>query len=65
MSDAALVDLATTFWACPATDLAYFFFLSTTPQFREENLDGLLEYYHTKLTDTLRKLGDNEEYTLE
>ncbi len=63
---AALFDLSMAKWATPANDLAYFFFLSTSPDFRTDNLDDLLRFYHDRFTEALGKLGcrDPEEYTL-
>ena len=58
------VDLAMTKWGSPANDLAYFFCLSTTRELRQSQLEDFLEFYHTKLTSYLHKLGvDPSIYT--
>ena len=63
--DVRMLDLAVTRWMCPATDLVYFFFVSTTPQFRRDNEEAILRKYHEALEDTLEKLDILPEvYTL-
>ncbi|TRY72439.1 hypothetical protein TCAL_08149 [Tigriopus californicus] len=54
-----LVDVAVLRWASPCTDLAYFLFSSTTPQFREVHLDAMLSFYQSKLAQFLAQLGDD------
>jgi hypothetical protein len=52
-----LIDLALSRWASPATDLAYFLYISTTPQLRKTHLTHLLGHYHDTLIDCFHKLG--------
>lgn len=57
--EVCLVDVAVLRWASPCTDLAYFFFSSTTPEFREVHLDTMLSFYQSKLASFLCQLGDD------
>eukprot|EP00095_Tigriopus_kingsejongensis_P007654 maker-scaffold116_size340332-snap-gene-1.11 protein:Tk07654 transcript:maker-scaffold116_size340332-snap-gene-1.11-mRNA-1 annotation:"GH19368" len=60
------VDLAVIRWASPCTDLAFFFFTSTTPELREAHLDELLEFYQAELAHTFSQLNEDPHiYTLE
>eukprot|EP00095_Tigriopus_kingsejongensis_P002246 maker-scaffold133_size323035-snap-gene-2.28 protein:Tk02246 transcript:maker-scaffold133_size323035-snap-gene-2.28-mRNA-1 annotation:"GJ18730" len=54
-----LLDLAIIRWVSPATDLVYFMFLSTTPEFRKQHTQEMLEFYQGKLSEYLKHLGEN------
>ena len=54
-----MIDLALTRWASPATDLAYFFFISTTAQLRKTHMEEFLGHYHDSLMRFLAKLGED------
>jgi hypothetical protein len=61
-----LVDIALYCWSSPAIDLAYFFFLSVTPELRETHEEELLEFYHSRLVRYLRMFGfDRSVFTVE
>ncbi len=50
-----LVDLQLVRYSTPALDLAYFLGSSTSPEYREKELDKLLEHYHSCLTGHLKR----------
>lgn len=56
-SKCLLLDLAVTRWASPATDLAYFLFLSTPPNLRLTHQEEFLGHYHDTFVSTMHKLG--------
>ncbi len=56
---ASLIDVALTRYASPCTDLAYFFFLSTTPMMRETHINHLLGHYHDFFTRCLHQLQED------
>lgn len=62
--DIKLIDFQTVRYASPAIDLSFFFFLSTTPEFRAKEFDRLFELYHNTLLKTLKALSpkENSEY---
>ena len=56
IADMKIIDFQFCVWANPAIDLHYFFNTSLQPEMRFERQGELVQYYHTVLNDTLRKL---------
>eukprot|EP00095_Tigriopus_kingsejongensis_P003079 maker-scaffold664_size116482-snap-gene-0.21 protein:Tk03079 transcript:maker-scaffold664_size116482-snap-gene-0.21-mRNA-1 annotation:"AGAP013467-PA" len=54
-----LLDMAIIRWCSPTTDLAYFIYLSTTPELRKAHMNEILEYYHAQLIQCLCALGED------
>ncbi|XP_052863950.1 uncharacterized protein LOC128270579 [Anopheles cruzii] len=52
-----LTDWQSSRYASPVLDLCYFFFISTSEQFRREHMDECLRCYHSALAGLLEKLG--------
>ncbi len=59
-TEARWVDLALSRYSNPCGDLAYFFYISTTPKLRKTHLEEMLLHYHGKLTDYLAALGEDQ-----
>ncbi|XP_062713106.1 uncharacterized protein LOC109412322 isoform X2 [Aedes albopictus] len=55
--DCRLVDFAIGFFGSPAMDLSYLLFTASADDVTTDQFDELLQYYHTKLVDTLVILG--------
>ncbi|XP_069701069.1 uncharacterized protein [Periplaneta americana] len=56
-SRARLVDFQLAYWGSPVIDLHYFITTSATLEVRMNNMDRMLQEYHTTLCDTLAALG--------
>lgn len=56
-NDVKLFDFQATAWASPAYDILYFLLTSVSDEVKVENFDNLIEFYHQKLCEGLRKLG--------
>jgi hypothetical protein len=52
-----LVDLQLFREACPTIDLSYFFYTSTTHDFRRKHLEQLLDYYASSFLQCCKVLG--------
>lgn len=58
--DTKLVDLQLTIYGPPTIDLLAFFYANTTRNFRDKNLQKLLEIYHDCFSSMLRAFGTSE-----
>ncbi len=59
MKNASLLDMAVVRLGNPCTDLAYFFYISTTPQLRATHLEDMLGHYHDVFVRCLHELGED------
>jgi Ecdysteroid kinase-like family len=60
-AEAVLVDFQIYRYAPPMIDLLMFFHLTTSRKFRKENLDTMIEFYHTTVMEYLMNAGIAEE----
>jgi len=60
-AEAVLVDFQIYRYAPPMIDLLMFLHLTTSTQFRQENQDAMIEFYHTTLMEYLMNAGIAEE----
>lgn len=55
--DVKMFDYQATAWASPAYDIFYFLLTSISDEVKVKNFDNLIEFYHEKLNEGLKKLG--------
>lgn len=60
--DVIMVDWQHCLYSHPVTDVVYFFYTSTTADFRKENLPFLLRTYHTTFLSTISDFGVGIDY---
>ncbi|CAO1298164.1 unnamed protein product [Diamesa serratosioi] len=54
--DVKLIDYQMSYWASPVGDLIYFIISSIHDDIKVDHFDNLIEYYHTTLVESLKKL---------
>ena len=55
-----LLDFQLSAYTIPANDLTYFLLCSTTPAFRKEHLDSVLQHYHETLVRVVKDSGQSD-----
>lgn len=54
--DVSLIDYQAPFWGSPSSDIFYFLLSSVADDIKIAHFDELVEFYHSKLSESLKKL---------
>lgn len=54
--DVSMIDYQASFWASPTNDILYFLLSSVSDDIKIDCFDEFIAFYHTQLTDALKKL---------